>query len=102
MFQVSNAFAILRPPGHHAEVDKMYGFCFFNNISIAAKYAKARYGVKRVAILDWDIHHGNGTQHIFYKDPNVLYASLHRFDGAKFFPFLPESACSFSGEGKGM
>jgi acetoin utilization deacetylase AcuC-like enzyme len=71
------AFAITRPPGHHASRDRAMGFCLINNIAVAARYAQAALGAERVAILDWDIHHGNGTEAIFWEDPTVLYVSLH-------------------------
>ena len=75
--RAANAFCAMRPPGHHAESDRAMGFCFFNNAAIAARHAQKVHGVERVAILDWDVHHGNGTQEIFWSDPSVLYASLH-------------------------
>jgi acetoin utilization deacetylase AcuC-like enzyme len=78
-----NAFCAVRPPGHHAESDAVMGFCLFNNVAIAARYAQKKYGVARVAIVDWDVHHGNGTQEIFYKDPSVFYISTHQY------PFYP-------------
>ncbi|MBR3193581.1 histone deacetylase family protein [Bosea sp. (in: a-proteobacteria)] len=74
---VSNAFSAMRPPGHHAESDKAMGFCFFNNAAIAARHAQKAHGAERVAIVDWDVHHGNGTQEIFWGDASVLYASTH-------------------------
>jgi acetoin utilization deacetylase AcuC-like enzyme len=74
---VANAFVAMRPPGHHAERVRAMGFCFFNNAAIAARHAQQRYGAERVAIMDWDVHHGNGTQDIFWSDPSVLYASTH-------------------------
>ncbi|MGA1797131.1 MAG: histone deacetylase [bacterium] len=77
--QPSPVFALVRPPGHHAERDMARGFCLFNNVAIAAKYARKRHGVRRVLICDWDVHHGNGTQHAFYEDPTVLYFSVHQF-----------------------
>ena len=76
-------FCAVRPPGHHAERDAAMGFCLFNNVAVGARYAQQKYGVGRVAIIDWDVHHGNGTQHIFYDDPTVLYVSLHQY------PFYP-------------
>ncbi|MFC0283813.1 histone deacetylase family protein [Camelimonas abortus] len=72
-----NAFVAARPPGHHAERGRAMGFCFFNNAAIAARHAIHRHGAERVAIVDWDVHHGNGTQDIFWDDPNVLYCSTH-------------------------
>lgn len=76
--EVRNAFVAARPPGHHAETTTAMGFCFFNHIAIAARYAQAKYGVERVAIYDWDVHHGNGTQEIFWADQSILYCSTHQ------------------------
>lgn len=75
--QVENAFCAVRPPGHHAERGRALGFCFFNNVALGALYALENYGLERVAIVDWDVHHGNGTQHMFESDPRVFYLSLH-------------------------
>jgi acetoin utilization deacetylase AcuC-like enzyme len=75
--KVSNAFIAMRPPGHHAERTRAMGFCFFNNAAVAARHAQAAHGAERVAILDWDVHHGNGTQDIFWRDASVMYASTH-------------------------
>lgn len=75
--QADNAFCALRPPGHHAEPNHAMGFCLFNNIAIAAEYARTHYSLERVAIVDFDVHHGNGTQAAFYHQPRVLYASSH-------------------------
>lgn len=75
--EIDNAFCAVRPPGHHAEPNKALGFCYFNNISIAAKYLQLEWQVGRIAIVDFDAHHGNGTQRIFEEDPNVLYLSIH-------------------------
>jgi len=72
------AFSAMRPPGHHAENDRAMGFCLFNNVAIAARWMQAEAGIKKVAILDWDVHHGNGTQHTFYDDDSVYYASIHQ------------------------
>ena len=76
--KVKNAFALLRPPGHHALSNRAMGFCIFNNAVIAAYYARKVYGLERVMIIDWDVHHGNGTQDAFYSDPGVLFVSLHQ------------------------
>jgi acetoin utilization deacetylase AcuC-like enzyme len=76
--RAANAFVAMRPPGHHAERSTAMGFCFFGNAAIAARHARAAYGAERVAIMDFDVHHGNGTQDIFWSDPNVLYASTHQ------------------------
>ena len=81
--RVDNGFAALRPPGHHAEHDRAMGFCLFNNVAVAARHLRAKRGLERVLIFDWDVHHGNGTQHSFYADSSVLYASLHQY------PFYP-------------
>ncbi|MDD5267250.1 MAG: histone deacetylase family protein [Methylococcales bacterium] len=75
--EVDNAFCAIRPPGHHAEPDLAMGFCLFNNVAIAASYARRHYNIDRIAIVDFDVHHGNGTQAVFYNQPNVLYASTH-------------------------
>lgn len=72
------AFVAMRPPGHHAEMDRAMGFCFFNNAAVAARQAQRRWGLQRVAIVDFDVHHGNGTQYIFARDPGVMYASSHQ------------------------
>jgi hypothetical protein len=75
--KVRNAFVATRPPGHHAEIATPMGFCFFNNAAIATRHAQAAYGAECVAIVDFDVHHGNGTQNIFWDDPTVMYASTH-------------------------
>ena len=75
----SNAFALVRPPGHHAEVNRAMGYCLFNNAAVAAVYARKILGMARVLIIDWDVHHGNGTQHIFEKDNTVLFFSMHQY-----------------------
>lgn len=84
--ELKNGFALVRPPGHHAEAQQAMGFCFFNSIAIAAKQLKEQLKMKRVLIVDWDVHHGNGTQQQFYSDPTVLYISIHRHDDGNFFP----------------
>ena len=76
--ETDNAFVAIRPPGHHAEVDTAMGFCLVNNIAIAARHAQQKHGIERVAIVDWDVHHGNGTQDIFYQSQDVLFASTHQ------------------------
>jgi len=81
--KVDAAFCAVRPPGHHAERDAPMGFCLFNNVAIGARYAQRQRGIHKVAVLDWDVHHGNGTQHAFEEDPSVLYISLHQY------PFYP-------------
>ena len=81
--EVDNAYCLVRPPGHHALPNEAMGFCFFNNVAIAAKYALERHGLERVMIIDYDVHHGNGTQDIYYTDPRVLYFSVHQS------PFYP-------------
>ncbi|MEO0444992.1 MAG: histone deacetylase [Verrucomicrobiota bacterium] len=97
--EVENAFCVARPPGHHASADVGMGFCLVNQVAIAARYAQAKYGVERVAILDWDVHHGNGTQDIFYDDPSVYYASLHQ---APWFPGTGWPEERGQGKGEGM
>jgi acetoin utilization deacetylase AcuC-like enzyme len=95
--EASHGLALLRPPGHHALSDRAMGFCILNNVAVAAAHARAR-GAERVFVLDWDVHHGNGTQEIFYDDPSVLYASLHQF------PFYPGTGAhdeTGNGEGRG-
>ncbi|KAL1942417.1 hypothetical protein VTO73DRAFT_6019 [Trametes versicolor] len=100
--EVKKAFAIVRPPGHHAEPDEHMGFCFFNNVSIAAKVVQLKSTLKRILILDWDVHHGNGTQRAFYDDPSVLYISLHRYEGGNFYPNGPFGSMTSCGEGAGL
>jgi acetoin utilization deacetylase AcuC-like enzyme len=94
--EIHNGFAMIRPPGHHAEAARAMGFCLFNNVAVAARYAQARHGLSRIMIVDWDLHHGNGTQWSFYEDPMVLYASTHQY------PYYPGSgAFQEIGKGKG-
>lgn len=91
---VKNAFAVIRPPGHHAEYDSAMGFCLFNNVPIGAKVCQNEYPeiCRKVLILDWDVHHGNGVQNMFYDDPNVLYISLHVYADGEFYPGKPDNS----------
>ncbi|HLJ48000.1 MAG TPA: histone deacetylase [Bryobacteraceae bacterium] len=92
----SNAFCVVRPPGHHATPDRGMGFCIFNNVAIGARYAQKKHGAERVLIVDWDVHHGNGTQDIFYGDGSVLFFSTHQY------PWYPGTgAADESGYGEG-
>ncbi|MBX3305529.1 MAG: histone deacetylase [Nitrospira sp.] len=77
--QVEHVFCAVRPPGHHAEAGRAMGFCLFNNVAIAVRYVQKQYGLTRVLIVDWDVHHGNGTQHSFEEDPSVLFFSTHQY-----------------------
>ena len=93
---IQNGFGLIRPPGHHAEKDLALGFCLFNNVAILARYLQKQHGLDKVMILDWDVHHGNGTQHMFEEDPAVLYISTHQY------PFYPGTgAASETGIGRG-
>ncbi|OAD07965.1 hypothetical protein MUCCIDRAFT_158210 [Mucor lusitanicus CBS 277.49] len=87
--ELKNGFALIRPPGHHAESDTAMGYCFYNNVAVAVSAIMEKYPakIKKTLIIDWDIHHGNGTQKIFYDNPNVLYISVHRWEHGKFYPF---------------
>ncbi|KAF7210436.1 transcript variant X2, partial [Nothobranchius furzeri] len=98
--ELRNGFAVIRPPGHHAESNEPNGYCVFNNVAIAARYAQTHHAVRRVLIVDWDVHHGQGLQHQFQEDPSVLYFSVHRYENGSFWPHLPESDCSFTGTGR--
>jgi acetoin utilization deacetylase AcuC-like enzyme len=94
--EVDNGFAMVRPPGHHAEAGRPMGFCLFNNVAVAARVLRERHGMERVLIMDWDLHHGNGTQHSFYDDPSVLYVSTHQY------PYYPGTgAAEEVGQGAG-
>ena len=99
--EAQKGVAIVRPPGHHAEADDACGFCIFNNAAVAAKYALDSHDMKRVLIVDWDVHHGNGIQNIFYSSSNVLYISLHRYDNGTFFPGRPDAGSDYVGSGNG-
>lgn len=101
--RVKNSLAVVRPPGHHAEPDTPGGFCLFSNVAVAAKNILKRYpeSVRRIVIVDWDIHHGNGTQKAFYDDPRVLYISLHRYENGKFYPGTKYGNSTQTGEGAG-
>jgi acetoin utilization deacetylase AcuC-like enzyme len=93
---IHNGFVLARPPGHHAEREQAMGFCLFNNVAILARYLQSNYGLDKVLILDWDVHHGNGTQHTFEEDPSVLYVSTHEY------PYYPGTgAYSETGIGRG-
>jgi acetoin utilization deacetylase AcuC-like enzyme len=95
--RIRNAFCAIRPPGHHALKDKAMGFCLFNNVAIAAKYIQKKHKLGKVLIVDWDVHHGNGTQAIFYDDPTVFYFSIHQS------PFYPGTgSAEEKGEGNGL
>ncbi|KAI4890132.1 hypothetical protein NFI96_021219 [Prochilodus magdalenae] len=106
--ELKNGFAVVRPPGHHADPSNpivcllCVGFCFFNSVAIAAKQLQQKLNVTKILIVDWDVHHGNGTQEIFYNDPNVLYISLHRYDNGNFFPGSGSPAEVGSGAGEGF
>ncbi|KAM9364479.1 histone deacetylase 4 isoform 2-T3 [Pholidichthys leucotaenia] len=99
--ELKNGFAVVRPPGHHAEESTPMGFCYFNSVAIAAKLLQQRLNVSKILIVDWDVHHGNGTQQAFYADPSVLYLSLHRYDDGNFFPGsgAPDEVGSGAGAG---
>jgi len=95
--KVDNAFCAVRPPGHHALAERAMGFCLLNNVAIAARYAQGKHKLSRILIVDWDVHHGNGTQAMFYDDPSVLYFGIHQF------PFYPGSGSEEEkGSGKGL
>jgi len=97
--EVQNAFCLTRPPGHHAEPNRVMGFCLINHVAVAARYVQRRYGLSRVAILDFDVHHGNGTQAAFWSDPTVLYGSVHQYP---FYPGTGSASERGGGEGEGL
>jgi acetoin utilization deacetylase AcuC-like enzyme len=94
------SFSIVRPPGHHATPDRSMGFCLFNNVALAADHARTKHGLTRILIVDWDVHHGNGTQDIFYTDSQVCFVSLHRY-GAGFYPGTGSADETGTGDGLG-
>ncbi len=96
--EVHNAFCAVRPPGHHAMRDMAMGFCIFNNVAIGTKYVQQKYGLSKVLVVDWDVHHGNGTQAAFYEDPSVLYFSVHQYP---FYPGTGNEAEKGRGKGQG-
>ncbi len=96
---LTNAFCLVRPPGHHAEPGRAMGFCLYNSVAIAARYLQRQHGIKRVLIVDWDVHHGNGTQAAFWDDPSVLYYSIHQYP---FYPGSGSAAERGAGAGEGF
>ncbi len=98
--RAENAFALVRPPGHHAEPEASMGFCLFNNVAVAAAHARLARGLERVLVIDWDVHHGNGTQAAFYSDPSVLFVSLHQHQHYPLDTGLPDRVGD--GEGRGF
>ena len=97
--KLDNVFCAVRPPGHHAEYDQAMGFCYFNNVAIAARYLQIEWDIQRVGIVDFDVHHGNGTQHIFEEDPDVFYYSIHQHPT---FAFPGTGRAFETGSGKGQ
>jgi len=97
--KIHNAFCAVRPPGHHAEKSRAMGFCLFNNIAVTAKYLQKKYQLEKILIIDWDVHHGNGTQNSFYDDPTVFYFSIHQWPH---YPGTGLQTESGSGKGKGF
>ena len=95
--KIDNGFVLMRPPGHHATAVRAMGFCLFNSVAVATRHLQKKYGLDRIAIIDWDVHHGNGTQDIFYADPSVFYFSIHQF------PLYPGSGSTKEkGTGQGV
>ncbi|XP_071518120.1 histone deacetylase 4 isoform X5 [Panulirus ornatus] len=100
--ELRNGFALVRPPGHHAEHQQAMGFCFFNSIAIAARQLHQKLNLEKILIVDWDVHHGNGTQSMFYDDPHILYISMHRYDDGSFFPGTGSPTEVGEGDGYGF
>ncbi|GJU94638.1 histone deacetylase 5 [Tanacetum coccineum] len=102
--ELDSAFAIVRPPGHHAEQDQPKGFCLFNNVAIATQFLldQKELGINKILIVDWDVHHGNGTQKMFWKDPRVLFFSVHRHEHGNFYPYGDDGSHLMIGEGPGL
>jgi acetoin utilization deacetylase AcuC-like enzyme len=98
--RLTNGFALVRPPGHHAEQDRAMGFCLLNNVAVGARFALKHFAYERILIVDWDVHHGNGTQHSFYTDPRVLYVSTHR--SGFFYPGTGRATDVGKGTGEGF
>ena len=97
--EISSAFCAVRPPGHHATATRGMGFCIFNQVAVAARYLQARHGLTKIAIIDWDVHHGNGTEAIFIADPTVLYVSLHQ---ENIYPYTGHASERGQGAGRGF
>ena len=97
--EISSAFCAVRPPGHHATATRGMGFCIFNHVAVAARYLQARHGLTKIAIIDWDVHHGNGTEAIFIADPTVLYVSLHQ---EAIYPYTGHASERGQGAGRGF
>ena len=97
--EISSAFCAVRPPGHHATATRGMGFCIFNHVAVAARYLQARHGLTKIAIIDWDVHHGNGTEAIFIADPTVLYVSLHQ---ENIYPYTGYASERGQGPGRGF
>ncbi|KAF9268927.1 histone deacetylase complex protein [Marasmius fiardii PR-910] len=100
--ELQKTLAIIRPPGHHAEPDEHMGFCFFNNVAVAARVVQQSTNIKKILIVDWDVHHGNGTQKAFNDDSSILYISLHRYEEGTFYPCGPFGGLQSCGEGPGL
>lgn len=97
--EIDNVFCMVRPPGHHARPSQAMGFCIFNNVAIGARYIQKKYKLNRILIIDWDVHHGNGTEEVFYEDPRVFYISLHQYPH---YPGTGSKESTGKGKGKGF